>query len=89
MGMYSAGGIVPTVIGRETTRSKERPEGSTWKSSLYWTLMMLQGPARFVGGSDGTLIVTPSHMSWQPGPIRPRLISATTLCSVLFFCEVR
>ena len=33
-----------TVIGRETTRSKERPEGSTWKSSLYWTLMMLQGP---------------------------------------------
>ena len=38
--LYSMG----TVIGRETTRSKERPEGSTWKSSLYWTLMMLQGP---------------------------------------------
>ena len=35
---------IQTVIGRETTRSKERPEGSTWKSSLYWTLMMLQGP---------------------------------------------
>ena len=31
-------------MGRDTTRSKERPDGSTWKSSLYWTLMMLQGP---------------------------------------------
>ena len=45
--MYSCKGIVPMVMGNLTTKSNDIPEGITWKSIVYVTLIMLQFPEKF------------------------------------------
>ena len=39
VGMYCCRGMVPTMMGIFTTRSRAGPAGSTWNWRLYWTVL--------------------------------------------------